>query len=130
MSDFYQIDFSDYANKFMPSFLRDYDFEISDGDFLQSNTTEQESYFILEANTGQFYENYNLGVGIKVFLNGDINKIELRQLIRENLNIDKFKINKIYIITEQDLVNNPIDDPELLAIIKQNGFLISLDIER
>ena len=130
MSLFYQIDYDDYAEKFMPSFLREYDFEIKEGDFLQSNTNEQESYFILEANKGQYYEHYNLGVGINRYLNADITKIELRQIIRENLDNDNFKINKIHIITENDLINNPIDDPEILNIIKQNGFLIALDIDR
>jgi len=52
MSLFYQIDYEDYAEKFIPSFLREYDFDIKDGDFLISNTNEQESYFILEANKG------------------------------------------------------------------------------
>ena len=130
MSAFYEIDYSDYAEKFIPSFLREYDFGINNGDFITENTIEQDSYFILEANTGQFYEHYNLGVGIKKYINGDVTKIELRQVIRENLDLDNFKINKIYIITENDLKENPIDDPDILDIIKQNGFLISLDIDR
>ena len=130
MSAFYEIDYSDYAEKFTPAFLRTHDFDIKNGDFVVANTNEQESYFILEASRGQFYEHYNLGVGLKKYLNADISKIEMRQLISENLDLDNFKINKIFIITEADLSVTPIDDPELLSVIKNDGFLVALDISR
>lgn len=130
MSAYYQIDYSDLATKLMPHILRSVDFVISEGDFLIGNTNEQESYIILETSKGNFYAEYNLGVNIKKNIGGDVNKIDLRQEIKENLKLDNFKINKIYIVTANDVEKAKIDDPQILSVINNDGFLISLDIDR
>lgn len=130
MSNYYQIDYNDYANKFVPWFMRNQDFEVSEGDFKQADTTEQESYFILKANKGHYRQYIRLGLGLEKYINADIQKNELRRKIRENLEEDNLKINKIYVITENDLRELNIQDADLINSIKQNGFLISLDIER
>ena len=130
MSAFYEIDYSDYVDKFTPHVLRTFDFDIKDGDFKQGNTVEQESYIILEVDKGNFYESVRLGLNINKYINADVDKNGIKRKIRDNLEQDGFIINKIYVITENDLNFVNIEDPELLAAIKQNGFLISLDIER
>ena len=126
----YQADYSDVANKLMPHFIRDHDFEIENGDFKIGDTTEQESYFILEAKNGQFYQYLRIGFGINKYLAGDIDKNEFKRKIRNNLEEDGFKINKIHVVTKDDLRFLDIQDTEILNIINQQGFIVSLDIER
>lgn len=130
MADIYDIDFDDFANKFTPHFLRDADVAIENGDFKFTVTNEQESYYILQANKGQFYQVPRMGVGIIKYQNADINKNELRKNIRTELKRDNFKVNNVYIIGPEDVNRLNITDPEILAKIDQDGFIIALDIER
>lgn len=130
MADIYDIDFDDFAYKLTPYFLRDADLVISDGDIKVTNTNEQESYYILQANKGQFYQIPRLGVGLIKYQNADINKNELRKLIRTELKRDNFKVNNVYIIGTEDIKRLNITDPEILSKIEQDGFIIALDIKR
>ena len=130
MADIYDIDTDDFANKFTPHFLRDADFEIENGDFKVTNTNEQESYYILQANKGHFYQTPRLGAGIIKYQNADINKNELRKNIRTELNRDNFKVNNVYVIGASDVARLNINDPEILSKIEQDGYIIALDIER
>lgn len=129
-ADIYDIDFNDYAYKFIPHFLRDADLVLENGDFKITNTHEQESYYILEANKGQFYQSPRLGVGLTKYQNADVNKNEIRKLIRTELKRDSFKVNNIYVINSEDVGRLRITDPEILAKIEQDGFIIALDIQR
>lgn len=129
-ADIYDIDFDDFANKFTPHFMRDSDFEIENGDFKVTNTNEQESYYILEAGKGQFYQTPRIGVQILKYQNADVNKNELRKIVRTELKRDNFKINNVYVVNSEDVLRIGITDPEILAKIEQDGFIIALDIER
>ena len=129
-ADIYDIDFNDFAYKFCPNFWRDADIVIENGDFKITNTHEQESYYILQANKGQFYQTPRLGVGLIKYQNADINKNELRKSIKTELSRDNFKINNIYIIMADDVARMNINDPEILSKIEQDGFIIALDIDR
>lgn len=130
MADIYDIDFDDFANKFTPHFLRDADLVINDGDFRIVNTNEQESYYILEAQKGHFYQTPRLGVGILRYQNADVNKNELRKTIRTELKRDNLKVNNVYVINSEDVNRLGIADPEILAKIYHDGFIIALDIQR
>ena len=130
MSNIYEINYIDYAYKIIPWHLRDYDYEIEEGDFKIRNTHEQESYFILKSSKGQFYSTLKIGVGLEKYINADIDKNDLRKKIRDALELDEFKINKIYLITASDVEELGITDVEILSKIENNGFIISLDILR
>lgn len=130
MADIYDIDFDDFAYKFTPHFLRDVDFIIENGDIKITNTNEQDSYYILEANKGQFYQTPRLGVGLVKYQNADINKNEIRKIIRTELKRDNFKVNNVYVVNFEDVGRLNISDPEILSKIEQDGFIIALDIER
>jgi hypothetical protein len=126
----YQVNYSDIASKLTPHFIRNKDFEVKDGDFRTGNTNEQESYFILEARNGQYYFYPRIGFGINKYLAADIDKNEFRRKVRKNLEEDGFKVNKVFLVTKEDARLLNIQDAEILNIINQQGFILSLDIKR
>jgi len=128
--EIYTVDYSDFANKYIPHFIRIKDFDIKEGDFKLGNTNEQESYFILESSKGNYYNSLKLGFSIRKYLAADIDKNEFKKKIRENLERDSFKVREVYVVTKGDLNLLNINDPELINIINQNGFIVSPDISR
>ena len=129
-ADIYDIDTDDFAEKFTPHFMRNADLVIDNGDVKITNTNEQESYYILEANKGQFYSTPRLGVGLIKYQNADVNRNELRKIVRTELKRDNFKVNNVYVINSEDVLRLSITDPEILSKIDQEGFIIALDIDR
>jgi hypothetical protein len=129
-ADIYDINTDDFANKFIPHFLRDADFVIENGDFKIANTNEQESYYILQSHKGQYYQSPRLGAAILKYQNADVNKNELRKIIRTELRRDGFIVNNVYLVNSEDVVRMNITDPEILSKVEQDGFIIALDIDR
>jgi len=130
MSAYYEIDFSDFAEKFIPWFLREYGFEFKDGDFKTGDTTDQELRFHLQARNGHYYQYIRIGVGMDRFLNADIDKQSLNKRIRKSLKEDTFTIQNIYIITLSDINDLKITDPQLLSILEQDKYVIAVDATR
>jgi hypothetical protein len=130
MSSYYEIDFSDFAEKFIPWFLREYGFEFKEGDFKTGDTTDQELRFHLQARNGHYYQYIRIGVGMDRFLNADIDKQSLNKRIRKSLNEDTFTIQNIYIITLSDINDLKITDPQLLSILEQDKYVIAVDATR
>jgi hypothetical protein len=126
----YQINYESYVDKFLPNFLYNYDFDIRNGDLYSSDTSEQDSHFILICNKGQIRFDIEIGVGIYKNLNGNINKVELKKIIREQLEADGFKVSEIYILTYEDAIKANVTDTELMKVLKQNQFVIDIDIKR
>lgn len=130
MSAFYQIDFDQFASDFVPWFLREYGFEYYEGDFKLGNTNDQDVRFITQARNGHFYQYIRLGVGLDKFLNANINKQKLNKEIRKNLEYDDFRINEILIVTVDDVAELGIIDQELIALLEQDKYVISIDVSR
>jgi len=130
MSAYYEIDFSDFADKFIPWFLREYGFEFEDGDFKQGDTTDQELRFHIQARNGHYYQYIRIGVGVDRFLNAHIDKQNLNKRIRKSLKEDSFTIENIYIITLSDIADLNITDPQLLSILEQDKYVIAVDATR
>jgi len=126
----YQINFENYADKFTPHFLFNYDFDIRNNDIYSGDSSDQDSHFILILDKGQLRYDVQVGVGIYKNLNGNINKLELKKVIRQQLEADGFKVSDIHILTYDDAVKAKITDSELMKILKQNNFVIDIDISR
>ena len=71
------------------------DLEIKDGDWVVGNSDQQGIEFILRARPGHFYQFPTLGIGIDANKMGTVNKQALRQNIRQQLNSDGYRINKL-----------------------------------
>lgn len=130
MSEYYAIDFDDFVTKFVAWFLGEYGFEFSDGDFRLGNTNEQEQYFILQARNGHFYQYIKLGVGIDRYLVSDIDKLDLKKRIQTNFKYDGFSIQNIYVITQEDIKPLNITDNEIISVLNQDKFIISIEAIR
>lgn len=76
--------------------IRD-DIEIKNGDLVVGDSDSQDVEFIITAKPGQFYQFPTLGVGIVDELNGSISKQALRLKIKNNLEADNRRVNKIEI---------------------------------
>lgn len=71
------------------------DIEIKDGDLVVGDSDSQNIEFIITAKPGQFYQFPTLGVGIVDELNGSISKQALRLKIKNNLESDNYRVNRI-----------------------------------
>ena len=130
MSAFYNIDFDDYAEKFIPWFLHEYGFEFKDGDFKIGDTLDQEMRFITQARNGHYYQYIRIGVGIDKYLNSKINKQKLNKKIRSNLKLDNFIIENVYIVTRDDITELNITDTSILTALEQDSFLLAIEARR
>lgn len=127
IGNFYDIDFDDFVDKYMPVFMDDLDVVIRKGDLDYGDTQQQDISFILEANKGQFYYDLRIGAGLRKKLNSNIDKVILRKLISESLRYCNITPSKIRVLTEKDLRANNINDPEILGAVRDQGFLISIE---
>ena len=71
------------------------DIEIKNGDLVVSDSDGQNIEFIITAKPGQFYQFPTLGVGIVDEIKGSISKQALRLKIKNNLEADKYRVNRI-----------------------------------
>lgn len=71
------------------------DIEIKDGDLVVADSDSQNIEFIITAKPGQFYQFPTLGVGIIDEIKGSITKQALKIKIKNNLEADNYRVNKI-----------------------------------
>ena len=71
------------------------DIEIKDGDLVVADSDAQNIEFIITAKPGQFYQFPTLGVGIIDEIKGSITKQALKIKIKNNLEADDYRVNKI-----------------------------------
>ena len=71
------------------------DIEIKDGDLAVADSDGQGIEFIITAKPGQFYQFPTLGVGIVDELNGSLSKQALRIKIKNNLEADNYRVNRV-----------------------------------
>lgn len=67
------------------------------GDFFVDDSDQQHIQHILIADLGQFRQWPLTGVGIKKYLNGSVNKTDLKQSIRVQLLADNFNVKRIVV---------------------------------
>jgi len=83
------------------------DIGIKDGDLDIGDSDGQNIEFIVTAKPGQFYQFPTLGVGIVDEINGDISKQALRIKVKNNLEADNYRVNRIDITGGiDDLITN------------------------
>jgi len=85
------------------------DIEIVDGDLKIVDSDQQHIEHILRAKPGHFYQFPTLGVGVVDFQHGNTSKAEMSQVIKQNLEADNYRINKIEIGGEADELLTTID---------------------
>jgi hypothetical protein len=127
---YYEVDYEDFADKFIPWFLREYGFEYKDGDFKTGDTLDQEMRFIVQARNGHFYQYIRIGVGIDRFLNANIDKQKLNKRIRSSLKYDQFIIESVYIVTQSDIDVLGITNTEVLSILEQDKYILAIEARR
>ena len=89
------------------------DIEIKNGDQVVADSNAQNVEFIITDKPGQFYQFPTLGVGIVDELNGSISKQALRQKIKNNLEADNRRVNKIEVTGDIDELITSIDSVSL-----------------
>ena len=78
------------------------DIAFKNGDLLVGESDAQHIEHIFKAKPGQFYQFPTLGIGIEDGIKGGINKQADRQNIKQNLESDNYRINKIEITGDID----------------------------
>lgn len=79
----------------MNDFLINGDIQIKDGDLVVGDSDNQNREFIITAKPGQFYQFPTLGVGIVDEVNGNITPQALKIKIKNNLEADNDRVNRI-----------------------------------
>jgi len=87
----------------------DSDIAIVNGDLKLINSDQQHIEHILRAKPGHFYQFPTIGVGVIDFQHGNTNKAEIRRLIKQNLEADGYRVNKIEIEGGVDELLTSID---------------------
>ncbi len=126
----YNVNYRNIALNLMPHFLRDLDFDVEDGDLAIDDSVEQDVFFILQADKGNFYFAPTIGYGIFKKLNSSIDKAVEKRQIRDNLEQDGISVQGINIITYNDAIQAGVNDVELLRKLKQDKFIISIEASR
>lgn len=85
------------------------DIEIANGDFDLQDSDAQHIEHILTAKPGQFYQWPTLGVGIEDNIKGSINRQALKQKIKQNLEADNYRVNKLEVSGGVDEIITSID---------------------
>ena len=80
-----------------------------DGDIIVGESDAQHMEHILIANTGQFYQNPTLGVGVIDNIKGAINQQSFKQRIKRNLESDNFRVKDLKITKELEELITTID---------------------
>jgi len=73
------------------------DVQISNGDFVVSDSTAQETELIMYANLGQLPLNPLLGVNIQSMINGSANRMALTAIVRKNMKNDDLEVENLNI---------------------------------
>ncbi len=97
----------------MEDFLINGDIGIKDGDLVVGDSDGQNIEFIISAKPGQFYQFPTLGVGITDQINSSISKQELRIKIKNNLEADNYRVNRIDVSGTLDQLLTKIDAVKL-----------------
>lgn len=79
----------------MDDFIIRDDIEIKNGDLVVGDSDGQNIEFIITAKPGQFYQFPTLGVGIVDEIKGSISKQALKLKIKNNLESDNYRVNRI-----------------------------------
>jgi len=85
------------------------DLILENNDFAIGQSDDQNIEAIMLAEKGQFYEFPLLGYGIRRKLNGSINILTERKLIRENLSFDNYNVKLLNIIGSGDNLEIELD---------------------
>ena len=85
------------------------DIEIKNGDLVVGESDAQHIEHILRAKPGHFYQYPTLGIGVEDNIKGNISKQALRQSIKQNLESDNYRVNKIDIAGNIDQLITSID---------------------
>lgn len=89
--------------------LIDDDITFKNGDFVIGESDSQHIEHILRAKPGHFYQYPTLGIGVEDNIKGNISKQALRQSIKQNLESDNYRVNKIDITGTVDQLITSID---------------------
>ena len=89
------------------------DIAFKNGDLVVGESDAQHIEHILTAKPGHFYQFPTLGVGIVDEIKASVNKQALRQRIKQNLEADNYRINKIEIGGDIDQLITSIDATRL-----------------
>lgn len=97
----------------MEDILINDDIRIKNGDLVVGDSNGQEIEFILSAKAGQFYQFPTLGVGIVDEINSSISKQELKLKIKNNLEADDNRVNRVDVSGGIDDLTIQIDSDKL-----------------
>jgi len=97
----------------MNDFLINGDIRIKDGDLVVGDSDNQNIEFIIKAKPGQFYQFPTLGVGIVDEVKGSITPQALRIKIKNNLEADNYRVNRIEVSGGIDNLVTDIDADKL-----------------
>lgn len=97
----------------MDDILVNEDISIKDGDLVVGDSDGQNIEFIITAKPGHFYQFPTLGVGIVDEINSSISKQALRIKIKNNLEADNYRINRIDVSGNVDQLLTKIDAVKL-----------------
>jgi len=97
----------------MDDILINGDITIKDGDLAVGDSDGQNIEFILEAKPGQFYQFPTLGVGVVDLINSPISRQALKLRIKNNLEADNYRINRIDVGGGVDQLLTSIDAVKL-----------------
>ena len=71
------------------------DISTKDGDLVVGESDAQHIEHILTAKPGHFYQFPTLGVGVLDLIKGSIDRQSLEQKIKQNLEADNYRVNKV-----------------------------------
>ena len=97
----------------MNDFIINDDIQIKDGDLVVAFSDDQNIEFILRAKPGHFYQFPTLGVGVVDLIKAKIDRQALKQTIKQQLEADNYRINKIEVGGDIDELMTSIDAEKL-----------------
>lgn len=97
----------------MEDILINGDISIKNGDLVVGDSDAQNIEFIISAKPGQFYQFPTLGVGIVDEVNGSITPQALRLKIKNNLEADDNRVNRVDVSGGIDDLTIQIDSDRL-----------------
>jgi len=90
------------------------DLQFQDGDFKIGYSDQQHVEHIIKAFPGQYYQTPKIGVGIKKYLNASVSKQTVKRNIKENLELDNYRVNEVSIQGSIDEMNISIDAERMI----------------
>lgn len=85
------------------------DIAIKNGDLKIAESDQQHLEHIIKVLPGQFYQWPTIGVGIDTKKLGSITAQELKQQIKQNVEADNYRVNKLDVIGDVDKFSVSID---------------------